>query len=270
MVLVTLTACGGASSIHPSSLTSVPLTPVKPSATDTPSQTFSALELTSQSISGDEKSKDNNTTVIEGLRYLALGDSYTIGQSVEVSERWPVQLVKRLREDGVVISDPEIVAQTGWTTSKLAQGITRVNPLGPFDIVSLMIGVNNQFRGLEIEQYRKEFLALLQRSVHFAGAAPSHVIVVSIPDWGVTPFAGGLDRGRIAREIDQFNLVAMEETTRVGAVFVDVTGISRSAANQPILLASDGLHPSGDMYRQWVDLLFPAVRAIATRAITGG
>ena len=200
---------------------------------------------------------------------LALGDSYTIGQSVDASQRWPVQLVKRLRVDGVIISEPEIVAQTGWTTSELAEEIVGANPLGPFDIVTLMIGVNNQFRGLDIEQYRKEFSALLIQSVHFTGEEPSHLIVVSIPDWGATPFAQSLDRGRIAREIDLFNAVAMDETTRAGAVFVDITGNSRFATNQPNLIAFDGLHPSGDMYSQWVDLIFPAARAVATKAATG-
>ena len=208
--------------------------------------------------------------MIDELRYLALGDSYTIGQGVDASERWPVQLVQRLREEGVNISEPEIVAQTGWTTADLAQGIARIRPSGPFDLVTLMIGVNNQFRGLDIEQYRKEFSALLLQSVNFAGEDPSRVIVVSIPDWSATTFAQGLDQSPIAQEIDQFNFVVMEETRRVGTVFVDVTGISRLAANQPTLLAADGLHPSGDMYRQWVNLIFPPARAIARRATTGG
>lgn len=184
---------------------------------------------------------------------------------MEVSERWPVQLARRLQEDGVAINEPEIVAQTGWTTNELAEAIARIGPSGPFDIVTLMIGVNNQFRGLDIEQYRREFSALLLRSVHFAGGEPSRVIVISIPDWGVTPFAQDLDRDRIAREIDRFNFVAMEEAARVGAIFVDVTGVSRLAASQPSLITFDGLHPSGDMYSQWVDLIFPAARGIARR-----
>lgn len=301
IVLVALIACGGASSVQPLPFTSVPSptaepTPIdtpsptipaleptsqseqpsprttvpsptaEPTPIDTPSPTIPALEPTSQSVQADEKAKDDDPAVIEGLRYLALGDSYTIGQSVDASERWPVQLVKRLREDGVIISEPEIVARTGWTTGELAQGIARVNPSGPFDIVTLMIGVNNQFRGLAIEQYRQEFSALLLQSVQFAGAEPSHVIVVSTPDWGVTPFARAFDRDRIALEIDQFNSVALEETTRVGAVFVDVTGVSRLAQSQQNLIAFDGLHPSGEMYSRWVDLIFPAAQGIATRA----
>ena len=178
--------------------------------------------------------------------------------------------MRRLREAGVVMSEPEIVAQTGWTTGELAKGIDGVNPSGPFDVVTLMIGVNNQFRGLDIDQYRKEFAALLMQSVHFAGEEPSRVIVVSIPDWGATPFGRSLDQDLIAREIEQFNFVGMEETARVGAVFVDVTGISRLAANQPNLTASDGLHPSGDMYSKWVDLIFPAALGIVAKASTSG
>ena len=215
----------------------------------------------------NEEPEDTILAVVEELRYLALGDSYTIGESVDPSERWPVQLVERLREDSVVVSEPEILARTGWTTSDLAAGIARVNPLGPYDLVTLMIGVNNQFRGLDVEQYRLEFSALLLQSVGFAGGEPSQVIVVSTPDWGVTPFARGFDRVRIAREIDRFNLVAQDETARVGAVFVDVTGVSRLAENQPNLIAFDGLHPSGDMYNLWVDLIFPAAQEIATKAI---
>ena len=166
--------------------------------------------------------------MIQELRFLALGNSYTIGQNVDVSERWPVQLAKRLREEGLVINDPEIIARTGWTTSDLAQGIAEVNPSGPFGLVTLMIGVNNQFRGLAIERYRMEFSALLQQAIHFAGGDPSRVIVVSTPDWGVTPLARVFDRVRIAREIDALNLVTQEETAQVGAVFVDVTEVSRA------------------------------------------
>ena len=198
------------------------------------------------------------------LRYLALGDSYTIGQSVVVAERWPVQLVQRLREAGVNIADPEIVARTGWTTEDLAAGIETANPQGPFDIVSLLIGVNNQFRGLDIDQYRTEFAALLQRALAFAGDKPANVIVVSIPDWGVTPFAVGIDGDRIAKEINLYNMINKEQAARVGATYIDITGISRLAEADRRLLADDGLHPSGDMYGRWVELVLPAALAIST------
>lgn len=124
-------------------------------------------------------------------------------------------------------------------------------------MVTLMIGVNNQFRGLGIDDYRLEFAALLRSAVKLAGDQPSNVVVVSTPDWGVTPFARGLDRVTIAKEIDEFNVAAQEETASVGASFVDVTGISREAGQRPSLIAVDGLHPSGKMYSAWVDLILP-------------
>ena len=197
------------------------------------------------------------------LRYLALGDSYTIGQSVDISERWPAQLARRLREASINVADAQIIARTGWTTEDLAKGIEVASPVGPFDIVTLSIGVNNQYQSLDINQYEQEFAALLKSAVKFAGDRPSHVIVVSIPDWGITPFASGLNREEIGKEIDQFNMINREETTLIGATYIDVTGISREAGTEPDLLATDGLHPSGKMYSRWVDLILPV--AISTR-----
>ena len=197
------------------------------------------------------------------LRFLALGDSYTIGQSVTVSERWPIQLVRRMRDAGVVVSDPEIIAQTGWTTGDLSSAIDQVNPEGTYDIVSLLIGVNNQFRGLDVDQYQTEFLDLHQRAVTLADGDPSHVIVISIPDWGVTPFAQGRNRRLIAEEIDLFNSVNLTEATRIGAPYVSVTGISRKALTESNLIADDGLHPSGEMYSQWVDIVLPVAFEIS-------
>ena len=198
-------------------------------------------------------------------RFLALGDSYTIGQSVEPSERWPVQLARRLQEAQVQIVEPENIARTGWTTSELSKAIEAADLLGPYELVILMIGVNDQFRGLGIDDYRLEFAALLRKAVKFARDRPSNVVVVSTPDWGVTPFARGLDRQQIAGEIDEFNMVAQEETASVGARFVDVTGISREAGQRPSLIALDGLHPSGEMYSAWVDLILPEALDIVQR-----
>jgi len=185
------------------------------------------------------------------LRYLALGDSYTIGEAVAESERWPVRLAALLAERGIEIEPPMIVAQTGWTTDELAAGIDAAAPEGPFDLVSLLIGVNNQYRGLEASDYGVELCVLLHRAVELAGGRPGRVIVVSIPDWGVTPFAEGRDRAEIAAAIDRFNGVAAEEASRAGARFVDITPGSRRAAEDPQLVASDGLHPSGAMYEEW-------------------
>jgi lysophospholipase L1-like esterase len=186
-----------------------------------------------------------------------LGDSYTIGEGVDPALRWPVRLAERLRSAGVAIATPEIVARTGWTTSELAVGIDGATPQGPFDIVTLLIGVNDQFRGRPVELFRQGFNSLLQRAIAFAGDSPSTVVVVSIPDWGVTPFASGMDRGRIAAEIDLYNQTAREETVLSGARFIDITGISREAETDLELLGPDRLHPSGVMYGRWVDLIVP-------------
>ena len=193
---------------------------------------------------------------------LCLGDSYTIGESVPVTERWPVQLAAQLRERGMAVADPEIIAQTGWTTDELDGAIDEAKPKGPYDLVTLLIGVNNQYRGRSAEEYRQEFRGLLARVTGFAGGRANRVIVLSIPDWGVTPFAGSGDRARIAREIDEFNRINKEETRRAGARYVDITPISREAAGKPGLIAGDGLHPSGEMYRRWVEVVEPEVQAV--------
>jgi lysophospholipase L1-like esterase len=192
------------------------------------------------------------------LRILALGDSYTIGESVAAAERFPVQLVARLRER-VTVDDPEIIARTGWTTDELAAAIAQADPQGPYDYVTLLIGVNNQYRGYPLETYRDEFRQLLQQAITFAGGNAQRVIVLSIPDWGVTPFAWGANTTRIATEIDAFNAANRAETDAAGAIYVDITPISRQAASQPELVATDGLHPSGKMYAAWVKLLLDNV-----------
>lgn len=197
-----------------------------------------------------------------GYRFLALGDSYTIGESVEYNERWPVQLADMLRGEGIPIDDPLIIARTGWTTDELNDAIDAANPAGTYDLISLLIGVNNQYRGRSAEEYRGEFKALLQRATAFAGGKSSHVIVLSIPDWGVTPFAEGRDRAAIAREIDQFNSINKEESRKAGALYVDVTPVSRLAPGDPALVAPDGLHPSGRMYLEWVRLAYPLVKEL--------
>jgi len=190
------------------------------------------------------------------LTYLALGDSYTIGESVKPELRWPDLLVARLRARDLNVVDPIIVAQTGWTTDELAAAIDAHPELAgrKFDLVTLLIGVNNQYRGRDPEEYRTQFVQLLNRAIGFAGGDPSHVVVLSIPDWGATPFAQGRDRDRIGREIDQFNSINREETLRAGARYVDITPISR---DQRSLVAEDNLHPSGDMYRLWANSVLP-------------
>lgn len=204
-----------------------------------------------------------STTGASGMRYLALGDSYTIGEGAGVADRWPVQLAGLLRARGVAIEDPRIIAVTGWTTDELSAAIDREDPRGPFALVSLLIGVNNQYRGRGAEEYRVQFAELLRRAVGFAGGDAGRVIVLSIPDWGVTPFAEGRDRARIAAEIDLFNRVAREETQRLGARYVDITGQSRAIADTPAAFAPDGLHYSGITYAEWARLALPSALAAA-------
>lgn len=192
------------------------------------------------------------------MRFLALGDSYTIGEGVDEGERWPVRLAAMLRERGVDVADPEIIARTGWTTDELSAAIDAAAPQGPYALVSLLIGVNNQYRGRDAEEYRAEFVALLRRAVGFAGGDARRVIVLSIPDWGVTPFAEGRDRARIAAEIDVYNAINRDEAVRAGAHYVDVTPQTRQAGADPAFLVGDGLHPSGRSYAEWARLALPA------------
>ena len=199
---------------------------------------------------------------LQTIRYLALGDSYTIGESVSESERWPNQLASLLEKDGIQ-AEVTIIARTGWTTNELWQGIQANKIEPPYDLVSLLIGVNNQYRGYDINEYREQFDFLLNKSIDYAGGEPSRVIVVSIPDWGVTPFASDRDREQIAKEIDAFNGVNRKEAEKAGVHYVDVMPRSRQASNDPALTAADGLHPSGKMYSEWARLAYPkALKAI--------
>lgn len=190
------------------------------------------------------------------VRYLALGDSYTIGESVPEGDRWPNRLAKLLEADGIP-GEVTVIARTGWTTDELWQGIQAGEIDPPYDLVTLLIGVNNQYRGYDVDEYRQQFVFLLNKSVEYAGSSPKRVIVLSIPDWGVTPFASGRDREQVAREIDRFNSVNREESEKAGVHYVDVTPISRGAVDDPALIASDGLHPSAKMYAMWAELVYP-------------
>ena len=196
------------------------------------------------------------------IRYLALGDSYTIGESVASNERWPNQLASLIEaspEFACRRVEVSIIARTGWTTQELWEGIQGKTLEPPYDLVSLLIGVNNQYRGYDINEYREQFVFLLNKSIEYASGDAKHVIALSIPDWGVTPFAQGRDTGQVAEEINAFNAVNKQETKKAGAHYFDITPISRNAVNDPSLLASDGLHPSGKMYAQWAQLVLPVV-----------
>lgn len=194
--------------------------------------------------------------------YLALGDSYTIGESIGASQRWSSQLVEKLQKQGIDISGPDIIAQTGWTTSELATAIEKSGNRKRYSLVSLLIGVNDQYRGEDINKFRDEFRSLLDTAVDFAQGMASRVFVLSIPDWGVTPYAASRDRDRVALEIDKFNAVVSDECNSKGIRYLDITPISRTAFNNPSMIASDGLHFSGKMYEKWADEAVPVVKAI--------
>ena len=189
---------------------------------------------------------------------LCLGDSYTVGEGVARSERWPERLALALADRGLLIRPPQVIARTGWTTDDLLGAIDDAHPTGPRPLVTVLAGVNDQYRGRPAEEYRPSFRRVLERAVHLAGTA-SRVVVISIPDWSVSPFAAGRDRARIAAEIDAYNAVNREEAARAGARWVDITDLTRAAGADPSAYASDGLHPSGEMYARWLARLTAAL-----------
>ncbi len=191
--------------------------------------------------------------------FLSLGDSYTIGESVAEQDRWSVQLAAMLREKGVDVAPPDIIARTGWTTAELAEAIHNSDMPGNYDLVSLLIGVNNQYRGQPLDRYRAELQGLLATAIGFAKGKPGRVIVLSIPDWGVTPFAQDRDQANIAAEIDAFNAACREEAQKAGVHFFDITSLTRQVQNDPAQFASDGLHYSGKQHRRWAETVLPEV-----------
>ena len=189
---------------------------------------------------------------------LALGDSYTIGESVQPIERWPLQLTTLLEARNLHCAQPEILAKTGWTTDELATAIKQHKFQDRYDLVTLLIGVNNQYQGRDVEQYRLELRELIQIAIAKAGNEPDRVILVSIPDWGVTPFAKGRDRGKIAGEIDGYNAVKKQEAEKAKVHYVDITDITRDIdGEKATLIANDGLHPAAKMYALWAERVLP-------------
>lgn len=195
------------------------------------------------------------------ISYLAIGDSYTIGEDVPLESSFPYQLTEELKARGLQLAKPDIIAKTGWTTSELQDGIRSADLNRKFTIVTLLIGVNNQYRGEPKEKYRKEFKELLQTAIAFANGNKTHVFVVSIPDWGLTPF--GMESGRdvhfISSDIDAFNVINKEESLAEGVSYTDITIASRLVVSDKELIASDGLHPSPKMYLDWALKLAPVV-----------
>jgi lysophospholipase L1-like esterase len=193
---------------------------------------------------------------------LALGDSYTTCEEIDPADGWPAQLARALSTRGVILEPITVVARNGWSTSELAAGIEEAKVEGSYSIVTLLSGVNNQYRGLDLQEYESQFAGLTQTAIAFAGGDASRVIVLSIPDWSVTPFARDQGRTGTAEAIDRFNAMNKLVAERLGAHYIDVTGISREALNNPDLIAKDGLHPSAEMYRRWVGDMLPVVQRI--------
>jgi lysophospholipase L1-like esterase len=191
--------------------------------------------------------------------YLALGDSYTIGEQVHMEENFPYQTVALLREQKLDVAAPVIVAKTGWTTDELAMAIREHNINETFSFVTLLIGVNNQYRGRDLDNYKEEFMQLLDQAIVFANGHPRHVFVLSIPDWGVTPFAADRDRAQVAKEIDAYNKAKKEITEAHKCHYLDITDSTRQNGTTEAFLAEDKLHPSGKEYSVWAERLAPII-----------
>ena len=202
----------------------------------------------------------NQTNITYSL--LALGDSYTIGESVPAADNFPNKTVQLLKNTGYIFKSAEIVAKTGWTTDDLQNNINNHSFTPPYDIVTLLIGVNNQYRGRPVDTYKPEFENLLKQAIQFAGGKANHVIVLSIPDWGVTPFAAGRDRDQIAREIDAYNAANKTISENYKVHYIDITPWTREAAHDLSLLAPDGLHPSGKEYNRWAEKLADKIKGL--------
>ena len=202
--------------------------------------------------------------VAPGVSFLALGDSYTIGAGVKEAARWPVQLAALARQQGLAMQPPTVIARTGWTTAELQAAIAEARPSATYGLVSLLIGVNNQYRGQGTARYRAEFRELLRAAIGFAGGRAGRVVVLSVPDWGQSPFGQrpGRDPARTGAEIDQFNAVAQAECRRAGVAYVDITALTRAAAPDRRQFASDGLHYSPAQLRLWAERALPVVTTL--------
>ena len=194
-------------------------------------------------------------------KILALGDSYTIGQSVSSDQRFPDQVKTFLGYDSIQIAAPTYVATTGWTTGNLLSALNSGNYSKDYDFVTLLIGVNNQYQGQPLAQYKTDFTELLTRAIQYAANRKNRVFVLSIPDYSVTPFAEGHDTAAISRAIDDFNAANKAITLQMGVSYTDITAISRLARTDQSFTAQDGLHPSGKQYTLWAQLLKPLMKA---------
>jgi lysophospholipase L1-like esterase len=185
--------------------------------------------------------------------YLALGDSYTIGEAVSLTESFPYQVVQLLRSKEYNFSAAEIIAKTGWTTDELLDAINKSTLLSKYDFVTLLIGVNNQYRGRDALEYKEQFEELLKKAIELANGKKEHVIIVSIPDYSVTPYANSMDTEKISKEVEVFNSINRALSIQYKVQYVDITETSRNAKSDPALITSDGLHPSGKEYAKWAE-----------------
>lgn len=207
----------------------------------------------------NDSSTDNKIVDTSNITYLALGDSYTIGASVSEQERFPEQLTGMLQADRISVLTPDIIATSGWTTGDLINALNTNPPTKKYSFVTLLIGVNNQYQGRSLEEYKTQFTGLLTKAISYADNIKNHLFVLSIPDYSVTPFGLWRDTLKIAQEIDQFNEANKNISLAAGVHYVDITPISREAKNDPTLIAGDGLHPSGAQYYRWDKLLEPMI-----------
>lgn len=220
------------------------------------------LQANETAMNAKDTTKIEDATALTDVKYLALGDSYTIGQSVHESERFPAQTVRLLRDQNIDISDPQYIATTGWTTANLISAIHLENPAKDFDIVTLLIGVNDQYQHRDTTGYREGFSELLNTAVDLAAGQKRGVFVLSIPDYSATPFVAESDKARVSMQIDQFNAINKEVTLQNGVSYVDITPSTRQAASDPSLTANDGLHPSGTEYAVWASMLAPLIKRV--------
>lgn len=222
---------------------------------------LSQWSCTSTQIVSQKKKNMNSNK----LTYLALGDSYTIGEGVEAKDRYPQQAVEKLKEIGFDFSNPKIIATTGWTTDELKKGIQTEGIQGEgYDLVTVLIGVNNQYRGRTIENYQIEFREILIDAINFAKGHKNNVVVFSIPDWGVTPFAidKKINQQKVSQEIDQYNQAKKIITQEMGVAFIDITEHYRTEGMKSESLVSDQLHPSGLIYQSWAGQLATIVKSM--------
>ena len=223
---------------------------------------FNSAVSASDGESADTSADFHNTNSVvpdgasvNGNKYLALGDSYTIGESVDTAQRWPVQLLDKLSKANSKINDLEIIARTGWTALQLKDATSETIKEPPYGLVSLLIGVNDQFQGQDAESFRPNFISLIDRAIKLSGNKKERVFVLSIPDWGATLFANSFEGNEITKQINRFNTIIKFETEGRNVKFYNITPISRKALNDFSLLSDDNLHPSGKMYAQWVALI---------------